>query len=374
MNRLNVVVTTHLFPSEVTTLSGPWLAEQVDALAEQVTITVLAALRRCAKRDEVRPSGAKTLYRPTKIIPGDGRAALMASAARYAWTLRRTLSGIRPRPDILHAHFGFPDAVVAAPVARDLGIPLVVTLHGDDAFYLLQRQDWLGRRIRLALGQAAAVVCVSSSMHDAVRPALPDSVPVLTIENGFDDALFRVNESPRSGGILFVGTLTPVKNVDTLLRAYAELESAPQLTIVGDGPLRESLEALAAQLGVEVHVNFLGVQSRAEVAALMKNARLLAIPSSSEGYGMVAAEALACGTPVVASRVGGLPGILAGEAAGRLVEPNSVASLRDGMVDVLALPHDPEAVAAASGSSPWSIKAREIVEMYWNVQARLNST
>ncbi len=370
MSRLHITLCTHLFPSEVTELSGPWLAEQADALAARADVSVLACLRRCRNRDETRASGVRVLYRQTALVPGTGRIALLAAAVRYRAIAGRLLERLDPPPHVLHAHFGFPDAVVVASVARRLGRPWVATLHGDDAFFLLRRRDPLGALIRRALHQASAVVCVSPAMGEAVREVLGANTQVEIIENGFDDALFAPGEGPvsaRPGGVLFAGTLTPVKNVDVLLHAYASLVDPPPLTIVGDGPLRTALEHLAAQLEVDARVLFLGVQGREEVARLMREARVLVIPSASEGYGMVAAEALACGTPVVASDVGGLPRIVTSAEAGALVAPGDSEALRDAIECVLTAEWEPKAVAAASGARPWREPARELQALYEDV-------
>jgi glycosyltransferase involved in cell wall biosynthesis len=371
MPRLNVAISTHLFPSETTGLSGPWLAEQADALAAHCDVSVLAALRSCKHRDTVRPSGVRVAYRPTRVLPGTGRIALLAAAARYRLVAGRYFAMPVNRSDILHAHFGFPDAVIIASVARALRVPWVATLHGDDAFFLLHRSDALGRVMRGALENAAAVICVSEEMARSVRDALPRHPRVVTIANGYDDRLFTLGTAPRHGGILFVGTLTRVKNLDVLLEAYGLLgEDAPHLVIAGEGHLRQDLERLSKRLGLGERVSFIGEQGRAEIAALMKDSLALVIPSSSEGFGLVAAEALACGTPVVASEVGGLPGIVASADAGALVPAGSPRALAAAMREVLDRPHDPTRVAAASGAQPWSVRAREIAEVYEQLRQR----
>lgn len=367
MKRLRVAISTHLFPSEVTGLSGPWLAEQADALAEFCDVHVLAALRECRARDEVRPSGVRVAYRPTRVLPGSGRLALLTSAARYRAMAVRHMRSLHPRPDVLHAHFGFPDAVVISGVARRMGLPWVATLHGDDGFFLLGRPDALGRMMRRALAGASAIICVSPAMAEAVAGVMGDGVPILTIENGHDDVMFSLEPGEHSAGILYVGLLIPRKNVDILMHAYAGLPSAPSLQIVGDGPLAASLQALASHLGIDDKVQFLGEQPRDRVAGFMQNARMLVVPSASEAWGMVAAEALSCGTPVVASAVGGLPRIVASPEAGILVQPGSVDELASALRDALARTWDPQQVAAASGSRPWREKAAEIAEVYERV-------
>jgi glycosyltransferase involved in cell wall biosynthesis len=361
-----VLVVTHLFPATEREHRGPWVAEQVDALAASVDISVLCCSQTATDRTEVRPSGVQVTLRSTRTVLGGGRLGLLASSLRYD---RALAAHLRANPDIglLHAHFGIPDAIIARRRAARTGIPYVVTLHGDDAFKVLPRADPIGRAVRRAVTEASAVICVSEAMARAVS-AVVDVEPVV-ISNGYDDALFRVSHLPRDGGLLYVGNLVPTKNLPTLLRAYARVlpATAMPLTIVGDGPLRASLASLARTLGVPDRVRFLGVQGRREVADLMARAAALVLPSLSEGWGVVIAESLASGTPVVASRVGGVPEILGSDDGGILVAPGDEDALAAGLAAIASRQVDPGRVAAASRARPWSVQAARIAAEYRKV-------
>jgi glycosyltransferase involved in cell wall biosynthesis len=305
----------------------------------------------------------RVTFKPTHTILGGGRLGLLASSVRYDRALGAHLSA-NPDIGLLHAHFGIPDAIVVRRQAARAGRPYVVTLHGDDAFKVLPRHDPIGGAVRRAVMDASAVICVSDAMAHAVTSVL-DIHPVV-IPNGYDDALFRLSEQPRDRGLLFVGNLVPTKNIALLLRAYAGVHAtiAMPLTIVGDGPLRPSLTALAATLGIADQVHFLGVQSRAEVADLMARAVALVLPSFSEGWGVVVAESLACGTPVVASRVGGVPEIVGSDDGGVLVPPGDEAALAAGLTAIATWRPDRRRVAAASRARPWSVQAGRILDVY----------
>jgi glycosyltransferase involved in cell wall biosynthesis len=297
---------------------------------------------------------------------GRGRIGLLASSIRYRQALSRFL---RPRAGsfgVVHAHFGFPDAVVTGRVCRPLGLPYVVTLHGDDAFKLAPRNDIIGALVRRTLDDAAAIICVSGAMRDAVAPLLSTETLIHVIPNGYDDALFHLSDAERDLGILFVGLLVPVKNLDLLLHAYARVRDrvGVPLTLAGDGPLRSSLESLAHQLGVADSVRFLGGCGREDVAKLMQRATALALPSRSEGWPLVLAEALACGTPVVASRVGGIPEMFTDGIGGILVPPNDVHALAEALVTAAERRWDHGEVAASSTTRTWVEQAMEIVSVY----------
>jgi glycosyltransferase involved in cell wall biosynthesis len=270
----------------------------------------------------------------------------------------------------LHAHFGIPDAILVRRQAARAALPYLVTLHGDDAFKVLPRQDPIGQAVRRAVMEASAVICVSDAMARAVSSVL-DVIPVV-IPNGYDNSLFKLSERPRDLGLLFVGNLVPTKNVALLLRAYARVQATVgmPLTIVGDGPLRLSLTSLAATLGITDSVHFLGVQGRHEVANLMGRAVALVLPSLSEGWGVVVAESLACGTPVVASRVGGVPEIVDSDDGGVLVPPGDEDALAAALAAIVRWRPDRLRVAAASRARPWSVQASRIAEVYRRILAK----
>jgi glycosyltransferase involved in cell wall biosynthesis len=189
------------------------------------------------------------------------------------------------------------------------------------------------------------------------------------IPNGYDDSVFTLAEDERDLGLLFVGNLVPTKNVAMLLRAFARVRRTVNLplTIVGDGFLRSSLTELAATLGILDIVHFLGVQSRGEVADLMARAHALVLPSLSESWGVVVAESLARGTPVVASRVGGVPEIVESGEGGILVTPGDEDALASALTAIARRRPDRRSVAAASRARPWSEQARHIAAVYASV-------
>jgi glycosyltransferase involved in cell wall biosynthesis len=145
--------------------------------------------------------------------------------------------------------------------------------------------------------------------------------------------------------VLSVGRLVPEKNQAALLRAFALIEAQHRdtdLWLVGEGPLRADLEALRAELGLDGRVCLVG--KRDDVPALMRGADLLVLSSQVEGFGLVVAEAMASGTPVVATNVGGVSEVM--QDHGILVPPGDVAALAQGMTQALAL--NPAQVARSS--------------------------
>ncbi|GBQ28362.1 glycosyltransferase [Acetobacter estunensis NRIC 0472] len=254
-----------------------------------------------------------------------------------ARTLERPYPGMMPiarslAPQLIHAHFGF-DGVEAMPVAKRLGVPLVVTLHGSD---ISTHMDWFaaghgGRRwksyprrlARLARQKHVSFVAVSGPIRDAaIRCGLPaNRISICHI--GIDVRRFQPSEpapGKRSRTILFVGRLVEKKGASILLEAFARVRNAvpdARLIIAGDGPQRAALERKAANV---TDVTFAGAVSRDAVQTFMKEARVFCLPSITaengdmEGLPLVLLEAQASGVPVVTSASGGTTeGMIDGE-------------------------------------------------------------
>ncbi len=228
----------------------------------------------------------------------------------------------REKASLVHVHFG-TDAVDFWPLARWLGVPVIVTLHGYDI--TVSRDTWhrIGgdrsrypdRLLTMAQSRNVHFIAVSNAIrHRALEFGLPEErVTVKYI--GIDCSGFRHTGKPlaeRDPCILFVGRLVEKKGVNYLLRAYASvLRVVPRarLKIVGDGPLRKELEALAHELAVPAV--FVGSQTPEQIRVHLQEARVFCLPSitaadgDAEGFGMVLLEAQACGVPVVTSAQGG---------------------------------------------------------------------
>jgi len=259
--------------------------------------------------DESRPPLIGKIHRALLADMGATRDAFVAACERET-------------PQVLHVHFG-TDATIFWPTLRRLSQPVVVTLHGQDI--RIRRDAWESKlrsskrlypRRLLAMAENPRVhfVAVSDDIRKtAVEYGIPDErITVCYI--GIDLSRFKFAGSPiaeRRRRILFVGRLVEKKGAEFLIRAFARVAkriSDAELAILGGGPLADSLQALAAELGVRVE--FPGSVDRAEVSRQLERARIFCLPSitatngDAEGLGMVVLEAQACGLPVVTSARG----------------------------------------------------------------------
>ena len=285
--------------------------------------------------------------------------------------MKRRVAQIRPL--VVHAHFG-PGGVRAMPLARDVGAPLIVTFHGDDAAlsdagarasnyslraYLRNREDLAKVAIK--------IVAVSAFIgKELIRQGFPPENIYLHYI-GVDTSVLQADTTvTRLPVVLFVGRLVEKKGCEYLIKAMAGVQrQVPRsaLLVIGDGPLRSTLEAQAH--GILQNCTFLGRQTHESVRRQMNHASVLAVPSirtssgSAEGLPTVIPEALALNLPVVATTSAGIPEIITDGENGFLVPERNSAVLEKRIVTLL------------TDSHKWhhfSLAGRRRVETDFNVQ------
>ena len=247
--------------------------------------------------------------------------------------------------DLIHAHFTFPDGVVASAVGRLFHVPTIVTEHAP--WYPWIRRESIVRVQTIWAARACRFhVSVSESVRRQVVEAAGIHETARVIPNVVDPVVFHVDETvPRvPGQILFVGAIRNCKGVDVLFEALRQpglADPRNHLLIAGE-PLYEGyrrevewLQERAKLLGIGHRITWLGGKTPSEVAALMRRSSVVVLPSRAESFGAVLIEAMACGTPVVATRCGGPEEVVAPET-GRLVELEQPVALAEAIADVLA--------------------------------------
>jgi glycosyltransferase involved in cell wall biosynthesis len=235
------------------------------------------------------------------------------------------------RPEVVYATWAYPDGWAAVELAREARLPVVVKVHGSDVL-LLRSYRARRRRTIEGLTRADAVVAVSRHLAGQVVQMGVDARRVSVVYNGIDRELFHAGamaERDHSGAplVLFVGNLLPVKGPDVLVDACDRLARRGvrfECRLIGQGVMKGAIERQIGERGLADRVKLLGPQPLEELPAWYRRARVLVLPSHSEGVPNVVLEALACGTPVVATRVGGLPEIVGGEG---LVAAGDAAAL-----------------------------------------------
>ncbi len=293
-------------------------------------------------------------------------------------SVRRLPSARAGGYDLVHAHQALPDGALAQRLAADLGVPLVITVHGADVYQHLAMSGAVERRARRVLEGADAVMANSSAVAHLLRDVVaPEKLAVvLNGTTGLGTQVAPASDYlPGEPLVLTVGQLIERKGTADLIAAVGRMRRdgrRVRLAIVGDGPLRHALEGQAAAEGVTDVVHFVGRMEHHRVLAMMARAQLFALPSWDEAFGLVYTEAMAQGTPVLAIQGGGPEDFVDhGLSGGWLVparDPEAIAGVIAGVLD------DPDGAAAigAAGRATalglsWERNARLTLEVYGRV-------
>ena len=282
--------------------------------------------------------------------------------------------------DVIDAHYYYPDGVAAALLARWFGKPLVVTARGTDV-NLIPDHRLPRLLIQWAARQAQASVGVSAALVARMRELAIDPARLHLMRNGVDAQRFQPRPAAQvrselgltgSPVLLTVGNLHEHKGQRLVLEAFAQLlGSHPQarLVLVGDGPDAPLLRARAAALQVAGQVHFAGQVPQAELARWYSAADVLVLASSREGWPNVLLEAMACGTPVVATAVGGIPEVVQGNQVGRLVAVRDAGALVAAVRDLLAAPPERHQVRAYAERFSWDRTSHDQIQLFESLAA-----
>lgn len=330
--------------------------------------------RRLSRLDpHFRPGGIDVEYHSYPALP-------IVSRPFNGWNIARVLlEPVRAfAPDLIFSIFLYPVAFAALKIGRAIGVPVAAMSIGSDINAIgdpLSR--WYTRKV---LRNAGALLTVSEDLR---RKALAMGAPPSksrTILNGCDLSVFRPADRAQareqlglnlnSELVVYVGRMDVTKGLRELVQAAAILhDHRPRLEvcIVGDGPDKPIIESLIRSQRAGDYIRTFPGCSFDEVSTWITAGDLFALPSYMEGCPNVVLEALACGRPVVATRVGGIPEIMS-DSCGRLVPPRDAALLARALGEVLDTTWNPEAIAAQWGRS-WNTTAAELFEVFQELLA-----
>lgn len=237
--------------------------------------------------------------------------------------------------NLLHVQCISANGFYALIAKRELNLPLIVTTQGErtmDATQLYQRSAFMNRTLRELLAEADHITACSQHTLDDMEQywGKPFGERASVVYNGIDLENFKADAPyahPRRY-VLGIGRLVPQKGFDVLIRAFnRDALRDWDLLIAGEGPERESLEGLIEQLGLKERVKLTGRADRATAVALFQGCSLFVLPSRMEPFGIVNLEAMAAAKPIIASRTGGVPEIVADGVEGLLVDPEDENAL-----------------------------------------------
>ncbi len=386
---MHVVIVSNLYPNSQEPQRGLFTYQIVNELKKLCAVTVVAPLpwvppglmnrgngkflhAKVGYREEI--DGVTVFYPRYVVIPKI--SGFFHPLAMFFPLVKCLRSLERQRPiDLINAHWVFPDGVAAARVGHRLGKPVVLTALGCD---VNSYATMTLRRMQLvrAMEQSDCVTAVSRGLRDAIIGLRIPENKVRLIRNGINLDMFHIvdrNEARKrlclpegKRIILAVGRQDGEKGTRYLMEAFAKLtHTIPTkclLVLVGDGPLHNELVEQARALSISEDVLFAGSRPHSEISLWMNAADLFCLPSIREGHPNAAIEALACGIPVVASRVGEIPWMV-GDESGLTVPAGDVQSLYVALMEALGKRWSGTAIRASVEDFDW----KECAILYYRI-------
>jgi glycosyltransferase involved in cell wall biosynthesis len=367
-----VLVLSRSYPNNVTELLGLWVQGIVQESARFCEVKVISPVPYCPPVPGLPESYARfrrvtrqrwdrdvEVFHP-RFLLGPGYSTHQIESLLYEASVRGLATRLRKEfPfDLIHAHFTYPDGVVAARLGKHFGVPVVITEQNPwgpwlDKYAVVRRKSiWAAR-------QSACEIAISSAVRKTIEHYTGHLPQLAVIPDCVDADVFKLPAEPIQrlrDQLLFVGAVRPVKGVDILLRALRLLRDrgrTVKLVLIGEayyGAYKQEevrLRKMVGELNLTESVRFVGKLAFPDLVREMQRSAALVLPSRAESLGMVLVESLACGTPVVSTRCGGPEDIVSDEV-GYLATPEDPEALAKGIEHVLdhASGYDPERLRA----------------------------
>jgi teichuronic acid biosynthesis glycosyltransferase TuaC len=397
--QMNILTFTTLWPNSEQPNFGVFVKQRAAALAAQpgVRLRVVAPvpyfphwldfdfvpahwrrMARVAEREMI--AGLETFHPRYFNPPKVGMRFYGRWMARGALALMKRLHAETPF-DLIDAHYVYPDGDAARRLGEALRVPVSVTARGTD-INLFAQMPAIRPLICRTLQRTQGLVAVSAALKERMVELGVEAEKVAVVRNGVDRTVFQLRDQQAARAklslianakiLLSVAALVPLKRLDRLIEAMPLIvQTQPQtrLYIIGEGPERAALTGQIAALALQDRVFLLGAKPQRELADWYAAADLFCLASQREGCPNVVLEALACGTPVVASDVGGLGELLADAACGRLVSSTQAdaASWARQLTEALSAQWERATIAAWGGARSWEQVAEEVLGYYARV-------
>jgi len=373
---LRVLTFTSLYPNKIDLRHGIFVKnrmtyfDQIENMSRKVIAPVQyfpllglfpgSKFHRYNQVAKMETQGDITVYHPRYMtIPGtsliDAAEAMVSAADKILPTIYPGQESF----DLVDGHYLYPDGVAAYEIAQKYNKPLILTARGSDVnFWMAQPAQ--KEKILPALNYASKIICVSAALKNRLIEHGIPADKITVIMNGVDRSIFNANQRPVRAGeyLLSVGNLVPLKGHEYILRALAELPDE-KLIIIGSGPLEARLKSLAQQLKVMDRVTFLPNIPHDELADFYRNAKCTILMSSMEGMPNVILESLACGTPVIATNVGGISEVVTKDN-GILITERTAEALGHGLETALQRPWDHALISSGMSHLDWHETARKL--------------
>lgn len=366
-NLIKVLTITNLFPNNAEPTRGIYNLQQIKELSKLAEVRVISpiVMHRNIKVPEEDIIDKIKVYYPKYFITPKILRLL------YGWflyfSIKNKVTEIRKiyEFDVIYSPWVYPDGFASFLIAKKMGVPVIIGVLGSD-INIYTRYYLRKLLIKYVLDRCNKVIAVSNALEQRLVEIGVAVEKIVVIPNGVDAELFKPldqTECRKKIGlplnkkiILYAGNFAQVKGVDILVDAFGELARFRNdilLVLVGDGPLDKMLREKVKMLGIECNVIFAGYTTHDSVPFYMNACDVFCLPSRYEGCPNVVLEALACGRPVVASRVGGVEEIVYSDDTGRLVAPGNAIILTEALIMALERKWDYHIIREKSFGYSW---------------------
>jgi len=385
-----ILYLSRIYPNNIIAVNGLWVEGMVTAMSKLHDVRVVSPVVYCppvpeavayAKNRKIQyhsQVNGVEVYRPRFISPPGYILHSYLGELLY-WSIVRKIDCYRQEFafDLIHAHFIYPEGYVAARLAKRYKVPLIVTEHAawkpwmDDYPRVAKQSVW-------AAGVSDGLIAASKYLAGTMTSFTNAHEKVHDIPIGVNTELFNPDNKVKKNSrqILYVGRIHKTKGVDILFNAMSLLLKEYddiQLVVIGGNlgftnyqKQEDEMRLLASSLGINSHIDFVGMQPPEAVVKYMQKSALLVLPSRRETFGAVLIEAIASGTPVVATRCGG-PEDFVNDSVGVLVDKENAQALANGIETVLSKQQEYSADALhqyADAGFSWRSVAEKTSQLY----------
>jgi teichuronic acid biosynthesis glycosyltransferase TuaC len=388
---MHILTVTTLFPSSVQPVHGLFIRARMEDFTKRyghrwtviapvpwypkLPFKTSATYDKFARVPFFEDSRGYPVYHPRyAVIPKMGMRLQGPFMARSVRKWVREIHARHP-VDRIDGHYIYPDAEAALEAGRITGAPVMLSARGTD-LNLYPQFPAIRERIRKNLHACQHLICVCTELKNVALELGMPAAKISVIGNGVDTSVFRSLDQDacrqklglpaKDRIILSVGHLVERKGFHILLKAFAQLQNRKglRLAIVGDGEMRGALHKLAAELGVTDQVHFAGAVRNEGLPEWYSASDYFVMASSREGWPNAVCEALACGLPVIATRVWGMPEIVTGDHLGVLIPERTPEALAIGLQQAMDRKWDRFTIAAHGSSRTWEDVSKQVAPLF----------
>ena len=367
-NKESLLIITNLYPlpwePNRATFNRQQFA-QLDDEFEKSVLVPIAFSEWFSHRKEIKQT-ENLRYIPYFYLPKVGRRfysvfMFLSILMHSGWWL------LNIKPKVILASWAFPEAVAASWISKLFGSRFFFKVHGSD-INIHGKIPSRAQQIVNAAKRSSGILSVSQALADLMVIMGIERSKISVIYNGVDHEQFGVEtKTPIDGDyLLYVGNLKYDKGVLELIKGFAKIcDHYPALNLVyaGSGIEKKSIIQLSKTLNITDRVQLLGPIEHHKLPALITHARALVLPSYNEGVPNVILEAMACGTPVLATNVGGIPEVVDENFCGKLIKPRCEIAVENGLNFILNQHWDKNSIKQHSNKFTWENNKRQLIEL-----------